>query len=380
MTEDSNKTQQKKKLSYLPAVFGCLVVLALAMFLGVTLYDWLSNTSVEDRTVTEVINVEGEKMEEPSQEFIGNTLPPIPSKGTYTQEEVEAMLAEAREESALATREAVIADIQMSMESGKTVVESLRACFSERIVLASEGKYYFLPIRNDLKHNKYNKENLVVLDSGELQYEEKGKITSHKGVDVSKFQGEIDWEKVAADKVEFAIIRVGNRGYGGPGKLVEDESFETNIEGARAAGLKTGVYFYSQAINDEEMLEEAQLVLDKIAPYKLKGPVVIDVEKVSEANGRMNKLSIEERTRLVKLFCDTIKKAGYKPMIYHNLEMGMVMLNLKELESYDKWFAYYKNEMYYPYAYSIWQYSESGHVDGISTAVDMNIAFELWKE
>ena len=202
-----------------------------------------------------------------------------------------------------------------------------------------------------------------------------GQVVSHKGIDVSKHQGNIDWTKVAADGVEFAFIRVGLRGYGTEGKLVEDEYFEQNIKGALQAGIKVGVYFYSQAITDAELLEEANLVLEKIKPYNVELPIVYDVEKVSGGKGRANDLSVEDRTRLTALFCQTVQDAGYKPMIYHNMEMATLMLDLGQLEQYDKWFAYYNDDLYYPYAYKVWQYTEKGAVDGINEEVDLNIWF-----
>ncbi|MCM1091242.1 MAG: glycoside hydrolase family 25 protein [Butyrivibrio sp.] len=204
-------------------------------------------------------------------------------------------------------------------------------------------------------------------------------VISHKGIDVSRFQGNINWSAVAQDGVEFAFIRVANRGYG-TGSLVMDERFKSNIEGAMAAGIHVGVYMFSQAITEAEVIEEANLVLDRLAPYDVKCPIVIDVEKVSDSSARMNQLSVEERTQLTLLFCQTIEAAGYKPMIYHNLEMGALMLDVAALEEYDKWFAYYNDDMYYPYDYKIWQYSDKGRVNGIGTNVDMNICFEPFWE
>lgn len=134
----------------------------------------------------------------------------------------------------------------------------------------SNGTFNFVPIRDDLQKNDYVLENLNILEDGEVQYMQDGQVVSHKGIDVSKHQGNIDWTKVAADGVEFAFIRVGLRGYGTEGKLVEDEYFEQNVKGALQAGIKVGVYFYSQAITDEELLEEANLVLEKVKPYNIE--------------------------------------------------------------------------------------------------------------
>ena len=255
------------------------------------------------------------------------------------------------------------------------MVETLRPYYPNELVVVSNGTFNFVPIRDDLQKNDYVLENLNILEDGEVQYMQDGQVVSHKGIDVSKHQGNIDWTKVAADGVEFAFIRVGLRGYGTEGKLVEDEYFEQNVKGALQAGIKVGVYFYSQAITDEELLEEANLVLEKVKPYNIELPIVFDVEKVSGGKGRANELSVEERTRLTALFCQTIQYAGYKPMIYHNMEMGTLMLDLGQLEQYDKWFAYYNDDLYYPYAYKVWQYSEKGAVDGINEEVDLNIWF-----
>ncbi len=303
---------------------------------------------------------------------------------TYTQQELDAKLEEAvREAESRAvesTTKEILEGIKQALSEGDTMVEALRPFYSDELVVVSEGKIHFIPIQDNLKKNNYLNEKLNILESGEYQYVENGQVTSHKGIDVSKFQGDIDWQKVAADGVEFAFIRVGNRGYGS-GKLVEDETFEENIEGALSAGIKVGVYFYTQAINEEEVLEEANLVLEKIAPYKIECPIVFDVEKVSGDTGRMNVISVEERTNLTLLFCQTIENAGYKPMIYHNMEMGALMLDLETLENYDKWFAYYNPEFYYPYDYKIWQYTHQGTVDGIKGDVDVNISFTpFWEE
>lgn len=306
----------------------------------------------------------------------------------YSQEELDARLAEAAEAANVqamaaeaAGRQKVLNTIQYNLENNISVVETLRTFYPEHMVLVSGGKYHFVPIREDLKQNMYDDACLNLLETGEIQYVEGGQVTSYKGIDVSKHQGTIDWQQVAADGVDFAFIRVALRGYGSTGKLVEDEKFDENIQGALSAGIKVGVYVYTQAITEEEVLEEANLVLQKIAPYKVECPVVYDVEMVSGANGRMNALTAEERTRFTKLFCETIKNAGYVPMIYHNMEMGALKINLEELEDYNKWFAFYNPYFYYPYEYDVWQYTDKGKVAGVQGEVDLNISFvPLWEE
>ncbi|MDE7112634.1 MAG: hypothetical protein K2O57_00375, partial [Acetatifactor sp.] len=118
----------------------------------------------------------------------------------------------------------------------------------------------------------------------------------------------------------------------------------------------------------------------KLAAHDVTWPIVFDGEKTADPTGRMNQISVEERTNLTLLFCQTVEAAGYKPIIYHNMEMGALMLDVEPLEQYDKWLAYYNDNMYYPYEYKIWQYSDKGRVSGISSNVDMNICFEPFWE
>ena len=109
-------------------------------------------------------------------------------------------------------------------------------------------------------------------------------------------------------------------------------------------------------------------------------PVVLDVEKVSDSEARMNKISMEQRTANTITFLEAIEAAGYKSMLYHNMEMGALMLDMTQLEDYEKWFAYYNKEIYYPYEFGVWQYSDKGKVNGIKGDVDLNISYHLWDE
>jgi GH25 family lysozyme M1 (1,4-beta-N-acetylmuramidase) len=261
------------------------------------------------------------------------------------------------------------------MTSGETTTAMLRYFFPDDVVVADSGQYYFFPISDKLARNTYDAEQFTVQDDGTLQYNENGEVISRKGIDVSKYQGKINWEKVAADDVEYAFVRLGIRGYT-EGEIMQDDTFEDNIEGALKNDIDVGVYFFSQATSVEEAEEEAQYVLDMIEPYDVTYPVVLDVEAVSNSKARTVDLTAEERTEYAVAFCEKIKGAGYTPMIYGNLKSFMLMLDLEQLEDYDKWFACYNEDYYYPYEFKIWQYSDVGSVSGISGNVDLNISFE----
>lgn len=380
-TEDRlsrTKKRRNNKLHAALVVLGYLVALVLVMSLAGLLLEWV-NGRIEDSAKEMAVSV-------------GAELLPEDKEVTLTEAELNAMLEEAaanavseaetaQEQAVTEAREEILGGIRESLSAGdETMVEVLRPYYPDELVVVSGGKFHFVPINRELKLNSYSEEKLNILESGEYQYMENEQVVSHKGIDVSYFQGNIDWNAVAEDGVEFAFIRAANRGYG-TGKLVEDEKFTANLEGALAAGIHVGIYIYSQAVNEEEVLEEADLVLKKLAPYDVKCPIVFDVEKTADSTGRMNQLTVEERTNLTLLFCQTIEEAGYKPMIYHNVEMGSLMLDIETLENYDKWLAYYNDDMYYPYEYKIWQYSDKGRVNGIGTEVDMNISFSaFWEE
>ena len=193
-------------------------------------------------------------------------------------------------------------------------------------------------------------------------------------IDLSAHQGSVDWQAVANSGVQAAIIRAGYRGYGS-GKMVEDEYVKGNLEGARVNNIKTGVYFFSQAINEAEIEEEVNTLLELVGPYNIEGPIAIDVEKLDAETARGNALSQEERTALVRHFCEKVKEAGYQPMIYGNAYSLFRMLNYNELTEYPVWYAYYSDNLYFPYDLAVWQYSSTGKVNGVNGNVDLNVMF-----
>ncbi len=248
-------------------------------------------------------------------------------------------------------------------------LKMLRSFFPENLIYADKDEYVFAPVLDGVKKHNYLEENFVSTDDGEMQYIENGEVVSHKGIDVSKYQGNIDWPAVASDGVEYAFVRLGLRGYGS-GKLVLDEYFDQNMRGAKDAGIKTGVYFFTQAITVEEAIEEADYVLENIAGYDVSYPIVFDVEMITNDDGRANDLSQKDRTDIAIAFCDRIKAAGYTPMIYGNVKCFTKLLDMTRLNDYEKWYAFYDDYMYMPYEVGIWQYTEKGKVAGINTGVD----------
>lgn len=303
----------------------------------------------------------------------------LKEEAAYNQAEVDAMVESAVKEAEEKTSEEVsrafLNRMKELMTSGGGTTEMLRTFFPDEVVLADAGQYYFFPILEDLAKNTYNPESFMADGDGVVHYYEEGERISRKGIDVSRYQDKIDWEKVADDEVDYAFVRLGIRGYT-EGEILEDETFQTNIEGALKNDIDVGVYFFTQAMSEEEAEEEAEFVIESIAPYKVTYPVVIDVEAVTSANARSNDLSKEDRTKYCIAFCEKVKEAGYTPMIYGNLKTFMLLLDIEQLEEYDKWFAYYDEAYYFPYDFKIWQYTNKGKVSGIKGDVDLNVSFD----
>ena len=251
-------------------------------------------------------------------------------------------------------------------------IEFLQRFFNDRIVMWDNNKLQTIPINEALKKSDFNAEHIVTDTNGIRRYAPGGEDISLLGIDVSSYQGDINWRKVKDAGVDYAIIRLGYRGYG-TGAVRLDERFHTNMKGAIAAGIPVGVYFYSQAVTVEEALEEAELVLTNIKQYPITYPVVFDMEEVEDASARTNALTRQERTEISIAFCERIKQAGYIPMIYGNIRWMIIHLDLEQLEDYDKWFAQYFKQPFFPYAFTMWQYTSRGSIDGITGPVDLNI-------
>lgn len=193
------------------------------------------------------------------------------------------------------------------------------------------------------------------------------------GIDVSKWNETIDWEAVKSDGVEFAIIRCGYRG-SQSGSLIIDPMFEQNIRGAIDADIPVGVYFFTQAVNEVEAVEEASMVINLIQQYDVDYPVFLDSESAG-GNGRADSLEAEKRTGIHKAFLETISNAGYATGIYASANWLKERVDMTELSGYNTWLAEYAEVPSYDGYYHMWQYTSKGSIDGISTNVDLNLCY-----
>ncbi len=221
--------------------------------------------------------------------------------------------------------------------------------------------------------NPYNKDAFSVDAKGRVSYEQHGR-QAKAGIDVSTHQKDIDWPAVAADGIDFAILRLGHRGYS-QGGLFLDETFERNLQGALSAGLEVGVYFFSQAVNPEEAEEEAGYVLEVLNGQSLTFPVAFDWEPITGDEARTDGLDGAMMTRCAAAFCKRIEDAGYRPAVYFNQTQGYLRYDLRQLTDYTLWLAEYDTVPDFYYHFDLWQYSHTGRVDGIQGDVDLDLAF-----
>lgn len=222
--------------------------------------------------------------------------------------------------------------------------------------------------------NDLTREEFILDDNGQPEYIGENYVAV-KGIDVSFYQGEIDWESVKNDGIEFVFIRCGFRGYE-KGSLNIDERFEEYINGASEAGLDVGVYFFSQATSREEAEEEAEYVLDLINGYDITMPVVFDWEKIdSQENARTNDVEPTVVTEAAIGFCEKIKSAGYTPCVYCYRNTGYYVYDIAAIKDYVMWMSIPGDYPEFYYKFGIWQYNFSGHVEGVENDVDLDMIF-----
>ncbi len=223
----------------------------------------------------------------------------------------------------------------------------------------------------------YKEENFLTDSKGLKYYYEDGELASYAGIDVSTYNGDIDFDAVKNFGIDFVIVRLGGRGYGEEGVLFEDDYAMENLRKAKAAGLMVGAYFFSQAITPEEAEEEANFCLDILDGFYLDYPLVFDWEQIDSAeNPRTHDIDPDVLTDCAVAFCHTVKEAGYIPCLYTDSKKAYMKFDLSKLSDVDIWYAFYNDSPDMYYNYMMWQYSCTGQVDGIEGDVDLNICFK----
>ena len=239
-------------------------------------------------------------------------------------------------------------------------------------LLVVAGEIYSELFNSTYPKHDYNLGAFVWGEDDRMTYTENKVYRTRTGIDVSEFNGDIDWEKVKDDGIEFVFIRMGFRGYG-EGDIYEDATFAANLAGAQEAGLDVGIYFFAQAVSEEEAEEEAQYVIDRLGGTELQMPIVYDVEPIRTDDARTDKVTGKQFTKNTAAFCRKIEENGYEAGYYANLKWEVFMLDMRDLTDYTMWYAGYADQPQTAYDFSIWQYTDQGAVDGVPTNVDMDL-------
>lgn len=237
----------------------------------------------------------------------------------------------------------------------------------------------YFPNRNlvtgEIPRNSYNSDGFRIDDGFMAYFNEDGEKISHLGIDVSYHQQSIDFEQLKTTPVEFMMVRCGYRGYT-EGGLIQDEKFEEYAQACNDNDIALGVYFFTQAITEEEAIAEADYVINLISKYNISYPVAFDTEYVQDREARTNlaELTPEQLSRICIAFCERIREAGYYPIIYASENWMRRSLDLTLLTEYDFWAPQYLEKNDFLYDFTIWQYTEKGSIAGISEEVDLNVS------
>lgn len=250
--------------------------------------------------------------------------------------------------------------------------------------LASDGKHVkvthrdgteeWMEISKDIPLYSYDFTNIKI-SNGKMAYYQDGEKNSWLGVDLSKNSGEIDFEALKNAGVDFVMLRLGSRGYE-TGLVTLDENFVSNITKAQSAGLEVGVYFFSQAVNEEEAAEEAEFVISNLVPYRISYPVAFDMEYISNDESRIDTLDEEQKTKIAEAFLSRIEREGYRPILYGNKNwlLGELIPD-KLLKEYDVWLNDQDSIPDYPYQFKMWKYSAAQKIDGVGNSASYTISF-----
>lgn len=244
---------------------------------------------------------------------------------------------------------------------------------TQTLVTHADGTEEWVELNENLALNSYTKSRFVYKDPI-MSYYLNGKEASWCGVDISCKQSVVDFKKLKKAGCDFVMIKVGGRGYSS-GEIVLDEKFKDYMKSAKSAGLDIGVYFFSQAITEDEINEEVETLLEAIKDYSITYPVVFQMQEIEGDMARIDSLDMDSRTELTDNFLSKVKKAGYTPMLYGNKEWLITKIDLEALDEYDVWLSQESDTPDYPYEFAMWQYEKSGTISGISEETGLNICF-----
>ncbi len=359
------------------AMGSFIASLAVLAILGVTVAANGSKKHNNNNTTAPYEKVSEEPSEEVPQSSNKRTSDELSFWNMYDEEKKEEIVVSDNKADKEAASKNSTKKKKISYNSAKQ--EETSASANKFNISAAGEEPEYVSINYALPKNELVESNFSYVSGNKLVYSQGGRNISHFGIDVSKYNGTISWNKVKAQGVEFALIRIGARGYSS-GSVVLDEKYVENLKGCRENGIDIGAYFFSQAITTTEAMEEANYCVAALSGNAIRYPVIFDSEKVLNDSYRTENLSSAELTEIFKAFAQVVKAFGYTPMFAGTKEQLAKHVNLEEMREYDIWLLDPGDKTDYPYRYSIRQYSDKGTLDGINGNVDFNICLISYAE
>ncbi len=288
----------------------------------------------------------------------------IEKEGYFTTFQTEQMVESAENTGRTEAMEEIRNTFRDVLDNNGSL-SAIRELFPDEMIIAADGEYRFYPIDGELQKNNFSSGDFKANEDGLLEYRGTDKnVKTKNGVVISRYQGEVDFEKIKNSGIDFVMIRVGLRGTA-DGNILADDYYETNIEAAEEAGLDIGVYFESAATNAEEAKEEAEFIVEQLSERELKYPVALMIEESENTDRISVPLTKENYGEIIDNFCETVEEAGYKSMIYGNIISFTELIDKSELSKRHIFVYFVGEKPYYPYKFDLWEYSVQGHVDGI---------------
>lgn len=295
------------------------------------------------------------------------------TKSLYTQEELDEAVTSAQHAGENDGAKDIKQQIMAQLGSGNTTLSMLRDLFPEDIVVGNSGRYYFYPVQNTLGLNDYGEGDFLINQDGLLVYQgTDAGVQLEQAIHVTADAGRIDWEDVAADHVDAAMIYIGGRD--AEGEFQEDERWEYNLKGAHEAGLKVGIYYSLSIVSEEEAQEDVDHLIELLEPYDemINGYAAISI-RIPESGDRTASVTRATRTGSLRLICDALQLAGYQPMIYESLTSMMLLTETEQLTDVARWISNDGAELYFPYTFTMWRYTTEGSVNGIKGNVARDV-------
>lgn len=294
-------------------------------------------------------------------------------KDLYTKAELESQRENARIAGETTGEERIRDEIKTSLQDGTSTLSALRVVYPDDIVIASDGQYYFYPTSDTMERNPYEGNDWQLDDAGLLTYQgTDAGVQVRQGITVSDQAHEIDWEAVAADHVDYVMINIGGRGENG--HFEQSASWEEYLTLARNAGLTAGICYQLNVADEEEAEEDAAYLAQILAPYtdEIDGYAAVMVRMPGESD-RGGEMSRETRTTAITTICNALQMAGLQPVVYESLTAMMQLTNPEELSGTARWISNEGAGLYFPYAFTMWQYAAAVEVDGISESVPRSV-------